>query len=285
MTSQLESLRRYVAHRAPVLQPEAPDRVLLVGSGKGGVGTSTVAALLAVMAAADGHDVLLVDADESHGTLPLLFGIEPHHSLSELRGGDVAPSDLLLRLGPTLALVAAGGDGEASSRLEPAERRAMLRRVASLYDRFDLVIVDTGSRLEQVLAAASVGGSRLLAVTAPERVSAAATYALVKVLDSAHGDLPIDLVFNRCRLAAASSAFDEVDSATRHFLRRSIGFAGSIPEDQRLGAEIESGTPIQDAAGLGTPATAAAHDLAGKLASQITDVSHAVSEPRLFTRR
>ena len=37
--------------------------VLVLGSGKGGVGTSTVSALLALVAAQEGRQVLLVDAD------------------------------------------------------------------------------------------------------------------------------------------------------------------------------------------------------------------------------
>lgn len=286
MSTQLESLRRYVAHRPPV-EPfrEGTDRVLLVGSGKGGVGTSTVASLVAVMAAADGHDVLLVDADENHGTLPLLFGIEPRHPLSRLRGGEVTPTDLLVHLGHGLVLLPAGGESRAESRLEPAERRSLLRRIAGIYDRFDLVVVDTGSRLEQVLAAASVAGSRMLAVSAAERVSAAATYALVKVLDGSVPELPIEIVFNRCRLATASAAFEEVDAATSHFLRRSVDFAGAIPDDERLRSEIEEGTPLQDAAALASPATGAAHDLAARMSRQLMERSLAVSEPRLFPRR
>src|SRR5690606_10899744 len=122
-------------------------------------------------------EVLLVDADESHGALPLRCGVHPRHSLSRLRGGELAAPDLLVSLGHGLSLLPVGG-GDPADRLEPAERRAMLRRCAALYPRFDLVIVDAGSRLEQVLAAASVGGSRLLALSAAERVAAAATYAL-----------------------------------------------------------------------------------------------------------
>lgn len=293
MTNQLESLRRYVANRPLPLIPESPDRVLLVGSGKGGVGTSTVAALLAVMAAADGQDVLVVDADESHGALPLLFGVVPEHPLARLQGGDVSVSELLIHLGHGLALLPAGGGADPEHRLEPTQRRNLLRRVSSLYDRFDLVIVDAGSRLDQVLSAASAGGTRLLAVSAAERVSAAATYALVKVIDSEFAGMPIDLLFNRCRLSAANAAFEEVDRATRHFLQRGIEFAGAIPEDERLRETIEAGTPIQDVAALGTSATAACHELSASLIrqlqerdatrqSRIRDSSPAVSAPRLF---
>jgi Mrp family chromosome partitioning ATPase len=46
---------------------------LLVASGKGGVGTSIVAALTAMSAAERGERVLLIDASEGSGTLHHLF--------------------------------------------------------------------------------------------------------------------------------------------------------------------------------------------------------------------
>ena len=87
---------------------------------------------------------------------------------------------------------------------------------------------------EKVLAAAARGADRLLAVTEAERVSAAATYALIKTVDDRCAGLRIDLLFNRSNLSVATGGFDEIDAATRHFLRRGIDFAGAVPDDDRL---------------------------------------------------
>ncbi|MEX2584032.1 MAG: P-loop NTPase [Gemmatimonadota bacterium] len=296
MSVQLESLRRYVANRPPAFSPEVPERVLLVGSGKGGVGTSTVAALLAVMAAADGEEVLLLDADDNHGSLPLMFGAEPGRTLSSLRSGHAAPAELLVTLGHGLSLLPLGGTADSGETFSAAERRGLLRRVASLYGRFDLVIVDAGSRLAQVMDAAASGAARLIAVTAAERVSAAATYALVKTVDARFPGMPIDLLFNRCRLSTATNGFEEIEAATTQFLQRAIGFAGALPDDDRLRTTVEEGMHLQDAAALGTPATSACHELAATLVRQFNerdaarlrrapDHSPAVAAPRISTRR
>ncbi len=296
MTTQLDSLRHYVGNHAAPHDFEGPERVLLVGSGKGGVGTSTVAALIAVMAAADGHDVLIVDADDNHGALPMLFGVEPAYSPVDLMRGRVTPGDLLLRPGYGLSLLPAGGCAS-GERLEPVERRSLLRRLSSLYGRYDLVVVDAGSRIDQILGAASAGAARLLAVSAAERISAAATYALVKVIDTHFAGMPVDLLFNRTRRPVATAAFDEVDNATRHFLRRGLAFAGAIPEDDRMRAAIEAGRPIQEAAALGTPATSACHELSALLIEQLLEgapgrrgqlpeySNSAAVDPRLSLRR
>jgi len=285
MSTQLDSLRRYVADRPEANPSPALGRVLLVGSGKGGVGTSTVAALVAVMAAADGQEVLLVDADESHGALPLMLGVQPERGIAGLRAGTLAPADLLVTLGHGLALLPLGGTADVGDRTSPADRRALLRRVSVLYERFDLVVVDAGSRLEQVRGAAAAGASRLLAVTAAERIAAAATYALIKTMDARFPGLPVDLLLNRCRMSVASNGFDEMVAATRHFLGRGIDFAGAVPDDDRLRTVLAEGTPLQDAAALGTPATTACHELAVTLARRIDDSSPAVVGPRPSLRR
>lgn len=50
--------------------------VILIASGKGGVGKSTVASNLAVTLARDGHSVGLLDADLYGPSIPLTFGLE-----------------------------------------------------------------------------------------------------------------------------------------------------------------------------------------------------------------
>lgn len=266
MTSQLDSLRDYVANRPAALLPERPEGVLLVGSGKGGVGTSTITALIAVMAAADGQNVLVVDGDASHGALPILFGVE--NEVQPIAAG-TRPDDLLIQLGHGLALLPIGGS-DAGAGLGKAERRSLIRRASERFADYDLVVIDTGSRIEQVMMFASVTGTRLLAVTMAERIAAAATYALAKAVDAAFGNVEIDLVLSRCPLTAASEAYREIDGASRHFLRRSLGFAGAVPTDERLDGVLQAGMPIQMAAALGTPATAACHELAVELTPLLT---------------
>ena len=69
---------------------------LLVASGKGGVGTSIIAALMALTAAERGKRVLLIDACESGGSLHHLFGVRPTHSLWMLSHPRIQASDALV---------------------------------------------------------------------------------------------------------------------------------------------------------------------------------------------
>ena len=102
MTTPVDALPR-VAPPPPRAQetPRAP--VVAVGSGKGGVGTSTIAALLAATMAEQGHRVLLIDAAQRVGGLHHLLGVEPSGTLGQLRG-EREPHQLLVPIAERLSL-------------------------------------------------------------------------------------------------------------------------------------------------------------------------------------
>lgn len=240
--------------------------VLVLGSGKGGVGTSVVSALLALDASRRGEEVLLVDADEGVGSLHLMFGLtDPGPGLGSLRGGERAPEDLLVRVAPGLALFPGGGGGvQATLAVAAAEQRVLLRRVAGLYEHFGLVVVDGGSRLDTVMAACMAGAERLLCVTSAERISVAATYALFKVARSRFASLPVELIVSGASRLSGQATHGIVQAAAESFLDTRVDLGGAVPRDDALVSVLESGRTIAelDAA---SPAAAAAGDIVVRL--------------------
>ena len=236
MTSSLDSLRAYLGSNGHASRWAPTPGVLVVGSGKGGVGTSTISALLALVAAQDGRRVLLVDADEGLGSLHFLFGLsDTGPGIGSLRGGELTPADLVRPVTESLWLLPGGG-GEVESTLSfgLGERRALLRRISDLYPFYDLVVVDGGSHMASVLAACSAGAERLLALTAPDRVSMAATYALLKVSRERFPSLPLEILVNQGDGVSAEEVFRLMSMAGRRFLGLNVAFGGAIPRDVSL---------------------------------------------------
>lgn len=251
MSTQLEPLRRQLAPRPyPSRRPDENGPVVFA-SGKGGTGTSTVAALLACGAAEAGFRVLLVDGNAGMGALHLYLGVAAGPGWGELKSG-AQPQDLLVKVTENLTLLPAGTVEDAAGAISGAERQALFRRVSSLYGTYDLVVIDGGSRLDSVLAACAPGAARLIAVSTPDRVSLAGTYALMKVVTGKLPELPISVLVNRGDEDAAES----LRGAARRFLARNIDAVGAIPDDECLRAGINAGMDIQDAAG-DSPAAAA----------------------------
>jgi len=244
-------------------RPSAPT-VLVVASGKGGVGVSLVSALLGLAVAGEGWRVLLVDGTESYGALHLMLGVTPRHPLAALRGGQAQVEELLTPVADTLALFPGGGaEPPDAAPLSATERQLMFRRIADVYDRFDLVVIDAGSRLEAVLTACGAGVTHLCMVASEDRIALAATHALLKAVDARLPGLPVDVVANRATEHDALHVHASLAEAAERFLGRSLRLAGAIPDDACLQGGLAAGMTVQDAA-AGSPAAIAAR-LAGVL--------------------
>ena len=248
--------------------PTAADRagsptripVVAVGSGKGGVGTSTIAALLAATMAEQGHRILLIDAGQRLGGLHHLLGVEPAGSLGQLRGGR-EPHDLLVPVAERLALFPASAD---EGELRPTERRLLMRRVVSLYPGFDLVVVDAGSSAESLVTACADGATRLLAVTAGDRMSLVATYAVVKLLHERTPDVRVEIVANRVDEESVDRLHEYLNGASMRFLSRTVPLAGAIPDDPDFGSALAAGLGTAEAS-LGSNAAVAVRTIGERI--------------------
>jgi flagellar biosynthesis protein FlhG len=272
----------------PVSRQDAPvagartHRVVALAAGKGGVGTSTTAALLAAVLAANGRRVLLIDAANRLGTLDALLGVTPALPLNALRGGQAEPESLLVPVADGLTLLPAHGSGGDGS-LSASERRVLFGRMQSLFPRYDLVLFDAGASAESVLAAAAGGVTRVLAVTAGDRVTITATFALIKLLTERHADVRVDLLANRIPEPIAHLAHDCVNQATVRFLSRTVHLAGVVPDDPHFGTALNAGLGTHVAA-LGSTAALVMQHLGDRLLGENDPPAHSPAGTRHLRR-
>ena len=257
--------------------------VVVFGAGKGGVGTSTLTGLVALAAARNGASVLLVDADETVGALHLQLGFPAEvPGLGTLRGGSVTPESLLVEVEPGLTLFPGGGGGVAATlAVASAERRILMRRVAGLYDRYDLVLVDGGSRLDSVVASCAAGAGRLVTLTLPDRIAEAGAYALLKAVHGRFSTLPTEVLVNRATEEEARAAHALVDGAASSFLGTSVPFAGAVPDDPASLVPLSGAGTLASLPASAPVWTAVAHLADRLLAEEDTAASPVLRFPTL----
>lgn len=246
--------------------PEAA-RVVVVASGKGGVGTSTVATLLALVTAASGRRTLLVDAADAPGARHLLFGTSGSISGPEPftgSGGVVSDADGIAPVTPSLSIATPTSAQATTIARSPAELRAAIRGLGSRFSNFRTVIIDGGSSLHSILSACEAGVDRLVLVTNSDRVCLAGAYAVIKAFGQRLGHRPVVIIGNRLDAKSAMESTALLDSATHHFLERTVDFGGSIPDDGCLAAGLAAGMALADAV-ADSPAAAAAESIADRL--------------------
>lgn len=182
-------LADFLADRSRSDRGHAARVVGLVGA-RGGVGTSTTAAMLGLVATAMGHVAVLIDADRDSSGLDLLLGCE---SADGLRWPDVAAING--RVGASAlrsSLPAAGGLPVLTWAVDGAidlPRDAMGAIVTAAARGSELVVIDLGRRLDGdndgLLGQIDV----ILLVAGGDLLSAAATNRLVSRLRARCSDL------------------------------------------------------------------------------------------------
>lgn len=250
--------------RAGGAATEGHPPVVAIGAGKGGVGTSTVAALLAATAAADGTRVLLVDASHTFGGIGAMLGIEPVVTLADVRTGR-GIHEVAIPVSPRLSLAFAG---TVPAGMSAAEHQLLLRRLVELYPHFGLVVIDAGASAATLRNALRCGATRVLAVTAHDRIALVSTYALVKLLHEQAPDVRVDVLANRVDAEAADRLHDYLNGASVRFLSRTVPFAGLVPDDPAFERVIAAGLGTDEAA-LGSPAATAVRELGAQLLGEV----------------
>lgn len=212
----------------------AEGRVFVVGSGKGGVGKSIIAASLAAALHRDGRRVLLVDACQEQPNLHVILGVRPRGDIWNVMSGTIAPRDLLVDIEEGLRLLPAHSVEEALAPHSATDRARLHLRLTALYDDFDAVVVDAGPGIEATLRATLRAG-RLVVVAVPEPASLSDAYALIKTASLRTPDLPVDLLVNCAGSEEeARNTYQVIRLAAERFLQRRPGYLGGVAEDPAM---------------------------------------------------
>ncbi len=177
------------------LKPQG--KVLAVTSGKGGVGKTFVSANLAAALASRGHRVLVLDADLGLANLDVVLNLHPKVTLHDVFTGKAKLDDAILPAPGGFSVLLAGSGMVEYSRLTTEVRDEFLRIISSLVPRFDVVIMDTGAGISDVVLFAVSLASEVLMVATPEPTSLTDAYATIKVLVGQQQRQTVRLIVNQ----------------------------------------------------------------------------------------
>ena len=173
-------------------------RVIVVTSGKGGVGKTTTTANLSVALAGRGYKVVAMDADIGLRNLDLILGLENRivYTLVDVVEGGCRLNQALVRdkRVNNLYLLPA-----AQTRTKDAVTpEQMMALCDELRETFDFVLVDSPAGIEGGFRNAAAAADEALVVTTPEVSAVRDADRIIGMLESL-GKSPIRLVINRLR--------------------------------------------------------------------------------------
>ena len=203
---------------------------IVIASGKGGVGKSTMAAMLGKRLARMGKRTLLVDCDAGLNTLHFLLDTNvgtSYHWLDAAEGACDA-ADTVCALDPCLSLINAPAELPADCAED-----CIKTLLSALEDRFDFILLDAPAGLGTGLKRAALPANSALIVCTADAVSVQGAAKTQEILLE-YGVAESRLLINRYDAKAAKKGnYFDIDSMIDQTLVQLIGV---VPEDKELSA-------------------------------------------------
>jgi flagellar biosynthesis protein FlhG len=261
---QANALRRLALDIGVPGRRAATDRakLVVVTSGKGGVGTTTLAVNLAVALAGRRRRAVLADAALNGGDAVRLCRIPERFTVADVLAGRQSARDVL-EAGPGGIEVLPGAWGlNHAGEFPPAVQDRFVEELRSLGENNDWVVVDAGSGANRMVQRLWQAAECILLITTGDAAAVMNAYAAVKVLSSGKDLATIRSVVNMASdEASAAEIHLRLARACLRFLGVRVRGAGFVPNDPYVPAAAKRQEPFVLAA-PNSPAARRIDDLA-----------------------
>ena len=259
----------------PSATPPVPLRpngkVLAITSGKGGVGKTFVSANLAAALAKRGQRVLVLDADLGLANLDVVLNLYPKTTLHDVFTGKAKLEDAIIKAPGGFSVLLAGSGMVEYSRLTPEVRNEFINIMSGLVPHYDIVLLDTGAGISDVVLFAVSLASEVIVVASPEPTSLTDAYATIKVLVGQQKRQIVRMIINQtARLGDGRAITVQLQQVLDRFVVTEPGrpiklvHMGDIPADTAVRqAVMRRQLLVQTAPGC--PASLAVTQLAQKI--------------------
>jgi septum site-determining protein MinD len=220
-------------------------RVIVVTSGKGGVGKTTTTANLGMALAALGEKVALIDADIGLRNLDLALGLENRIvydivDVVEGRVDSVRKALIKDKRQPSLAMLPAAQTRDKSA-VNPEQMKKVIADI--LAEGYTFILIDCPAGIEQGFKNATAGALEAIVVINPEMSSVRDADRIVGLLEAQELRNPM-LIVNRLRPKMVKTQDMLSVEDVQEVLGTSVKLLGVIPDDEAIITSTNRGEPV-----------------------------------------
>lgn len=216
-------------------------RVIVITSGKGGVGKTTMAANIGTALALMGKKVLTIDADIGLRNLDMILGLENRivYDIVDVVEGRVLPEKAFVKdkRGLSLYLLPAAQ----TKNKDAVKPEQMVDIVEKVKDNFDYILIDSPAGIEGGFKTASAPATEVIVVVNPDVSSVRDADRIIGLLESMEKN-DIKLVINRIKLHQVKKgemlSVEDIEEILQ------IPKIGIVPDEEKLVDFTNKGEPI-----------------------------------------
>lgn len=244
-------------------------KVIVVTSGKGGVGKTSFSVNAALEFARKGKKVVVFDADFGLANVEVMLGIRPKYNLLDLIHNNMSMEDIITQGPENIGFISGGSGVSELAALDNDSIKLLISKLVQLDKMYDIVIIDTGAGITDSVMEFVLVGPEIVLVVTPEPTSITDSYSLLKVLRRKDKFDPlfktINVVVNRASGEEEGiEVFNKINTVSSKFLNIDLKYVGFVPQDKNASYAVIEQKPVVSAYPM-SPASKAIAEIADKL--------------------
>ena len=219
--------------------------VIVVTSGKGGVGKTTTTANIGTGLAKLGKKVVMIDTDTGLRNLDVVLGLENRivYNLVDVVEGNCRLKQAMItdKRCPYLYLLPTAQTRDKSA-ISPEQMIKLVDEIKADPEKFDYILLDCPAGIEQGFQNAIVAADRALVVTTPEVSAIRDADRIVGLLDANGLKDREDLIVNRIRMDMVNRGEMMSIADVNDILQLNV--IGAVPDDENIVVATNKGQPL-----------------------------------------
>ena len=235
----VETTRKLFSLKTLKVERNLPE-ILVITSGKGGVGKTFFSVNLAVTLSQLKKKVLLIDADIHLGNVDLFLGLRTKHSIADVITGDKELRDVIIKGPGGIDILPAASAVKELLDEEDETLRRLNQAFIKFEHEYDKVVVDTGAGISKNVMSFVLGADKVFIVVTPDPSSIADAYGMMKMIIRNEEVSPILVMANMVQNEQeGESLYSKLSLMVQRFLNSQIYFGGYMLKDALVADSIK----------------------------------------------
>lgn len=237
-----------------------PVKVIAVASGKGGVGKTNITVNLGTALAAQGKQVLLLDADLGLANIDVMLGLHPQYNLLHVLDGSKTLEEIIVEGPHGLKIIPAASGVQKMAELSPAEHAGMIQAFSEMDQHIDILLIDSAAGIADSVVSFTRAAQEVIVVVCDEPASITDAYAFIKLLSREYNVTNFHVIANMAsNVQEGRELFNKISLVCDRFLDVSLDFMGIVPFDDDLRRAVKKQRAVVEYIPRSKSATAFTH--------------------------
>lgn len=224
-------------------------RTISFTSGKGGVGKTNIATNMALVLAAAGKRILLLDADFGLANIDLLIKLKPKNTILDFFLHKCAIEDTIHKyegMENHLHIIPGASGVQEIANLNSQQLLFFIEQIGTILPNYEFLFIDTSAGINNSTLRMNASADEIIVIINPEPPSITDSFALMKTMYSHYNITKFSIIYNMCYKNASIYLFERLNYIANEVSQLNFQFKylGYIEPNPKVSTALQARIPI-----------------------------------------